>query len=169
MSAPGSENDPLVHVALGSNLGDRIEHIRAGSREIEALPRLRDLRLSSIYETQPMGPQDQPDYLNAVCSFRYGNSAHVLLSSLQHIERLHGRVSTTARWTARPLDLDIVLFGDKQVDEPDLVIPHIGLAERSFVLWPLLELDAEIEVPGLGPAKSLLSGCQQFGISVHTE
>ena len=135
MSAPGSENDPLVHVALGSNLGDRIEHIRAGSREIEALPRLRDLRLSSIYETQPMGPQDQPDYLNAVCSFRYGNSAHVLLSSLQHIERLHGRVSTTARWTARPLDLDIVLFGDKQVDEPDLVIPHIGLAERSFVLW----------------------------------
>ena len=156
-----------VYVALGSNLGDRELHLSKACDDILALQASSDLTCSSVYETDPMGPQNQPDYLNAVCRFAYTDSALHLLDELQAIERRHGRVKNTERWTARPLDLDIVVFGDELIDHPRLQIPHIGIRERSFVLWPLIELEPELHIPGLGAIKALRAHCQQFGIKVY--
>ena len=154
-------------MALGSNLGEREQHIRDACAEISALNGVGELRCSSLFETDPMGPQNQPDYLNAVCQFYYSGSAHKLLNELQVIEKAHGRVKTTRRWTARPLDLDILLFGDQQINEPELRIPHIGIAERSFVIWPLLELQPDLSIPGLGAVRELKKQCQEFGIQKY--
>ena len=154
-----------VFVALGSNLGDREQHLKEACSQIALLAECERFRCSSVYETDPMGPQDQPDYLNAVCQFTYAGTARQLLEELQNIERAHGRVKATTRWTARPLDLDIVVFGDQRIDEFDLQIPHIGLAERSFVIWPLIELQPDLNIPGLGPVELLAKKCQKFGIT----
>ena len=156
-----------VYVALGSNLGDREQHLCKACEDISTLQACSDLVCSSVYETDPMGPQNQPDYLNAVCRFSYAETALHLLGELQSIERGHGRVQSTQRWTARPLDLDILLYGSECTDEPHLQIPHVGIAERSFVLWPLVELEAELLIPGLGPVKGLQEHCQQFGIQAY--
>lgn len=136
-----------VHVALGSNLGDRGAHLRRALQDIACLEGVSALTCSSLYETAPMGPQDQPDYLNAVCRFGYTGTARELMRRLQAIEREHGRQAGGRRWGERPLDLDIVLFGEQLISEPDLIVPHVGLAERSFVLWPLAELDETLLVP----------------------
>jgi 2-amino-4-hydroxy-6-hydroxymethyldihydropteridine diphosphokinase len=156
-----------VYVALGSNLGDREGHLVQACEDIASLSGASQVVCSSVYETDPMGPQNQPDYLNAVCRFHYSHSPLHLLDALQAIEHQHGRVQSTERWTARPLDLDIVLFGCERIDEPRLRVPHVGVAERSFVLWPLLELAPEIHIPGLGLAKDLARHCQQFGIKAY--
>lgn len=158
---------PTVYVALGSNLGLRERHLSIACEQIAALSGCADLRCSSVYETAPMGPQNQPDYLNAVCRFSYAGTAVELLGELQNIECKHGRIKKTERWTARPLDLDIVLFGDERIDQPCLQVPHSGIADRSFVLWPLIELDPELQIPGLGSVKALQAGCQQLGIKLY--
>jgi len=156
-----------VYVALGSNLGDRQNHLMRACEDISLLQYTSNLACSSVYETNPMGPENQPDYLNAVCRFGYAGSAFQLLKELQRIEREHGRVKNTQRWTARPLDLDILLFGEECIDDPNLQIPHIGISERSFVLWPLIELEPDLQIPRLGSAKDLRNHCQQFGIKVY--
>ena len=135
--------------------------------QIDNLPAVSARQASSVYETDPMGPQGPPDYLNAVCRFTYADTAQVLLAQLQAIEALHGRVRCTERWTARPLDLDILLFGDDVIDEPDLQVPHIGIANRSFVLWPLRELDPYVQIPDLGAVSDLCQHCEHFGIKQH--
>jgi len=137
-----------VHVALGSNLGDREAHLRQALNDIADLDGVSALVCSSLYETAPMGPQDQPDYLNAVCRFDYRGTARELLGRLQSIERNHGRLANGRRWGERPLDLDILLVDRQIIDEADLSVPHPGLSERSFVLWPLAELDENLSVPG---------------------
>lgn len=157
-------NTTRVFVAIGSNLGDRAAHIVTACEEISAVEGCRDFVCSSIYETDPMGPQNQPDYLNAVCEFSYSGTAFDLLERLQEIERAHGREQVSERWTARPLDLDILLFGNLQINEPRLTVPHAGLAKRSFVLWPLEELDPALVVPGLGPVTELIAHCEHLGI-----
>lgn len=153
-----------VYVALGSNLGDREAHLLQGVRDIEQIPECSNMISSSIYETAPMGPQDQPDYLNSVCAFQCDLEPIQLLAELKKIERQHGRVQATERWTARPLDLDILLFGDQQITTDELTIPHVGITKRSFVLWPLAELDATKCLPGLGPVSQLMDGCERYGI-----
>ncbi|MFK7994053.1 MAG: 2-amino-4-hydroxy-6-hydroxymethyldihydropteridine diphosphokinase [Granulosicoccus sp.] len=153
-----------VFVALGSNLGDRESHVLQGILDIQQIPDCSNIVSSSIYETAPMGPQDQPDYLNSVCSFQCELEPAQLLAELKQIEKHHGRVQTTERWTARPLDLDILLFGDQQINTEELTIPHVGIAQRSFVLWPLAELDKTLNIPGLGPVSDLMDNCQRYGI-----
>jgi 2-amino-4-hydroxy-6-hydroxymethyldihydropteridine diphosphokinase len=153
-----------VYVALGSNLGDREAHLIQGASDIEELESCTALVMSSIYETRPMGPQDQPDYLNSACSFDCQLEPSELLHELKLIERQHGRIQSTERWRARPLDLDILLFGDLQIDSPDLKIPHPGLADRAFVLWPLAELNDSLHIPGCGDLKQLMQSCDELDI-----
>jgi len=153
-----------VYVALGSNQGDRVEHLSSACSDITDLDGCQSLRMSALYESAPMGPQDQPDYLNAVCRFHCTLSVSDLLSSLKEIERQHGRNFNAEKWTARPLDLDIVLFGDLQMNTADLTIPHAGLAVRSFVLQPLFDLAPTLRVPGLGAVANLLHDCEDFSI-----
>ncbi len=148
----------VVYVGLGSNLdGPRVQ-VAAGMNELADLPGTEVEACSSLYESEPMGPQDQPDYVNAVVRLRTALAPEALLDGLQAIERRHGR-QRTRHWGARTLDLDILLYGEQQIAGPRLQVPHPGIAERSFVLYPLAELDSQLEIPGRGSVQDLLSAC----------
>ncbi|MFK7890382.1 MAG: 2-amino-4-hydroxy-6-hydroxymethyldihydropteridine diphosphokinase [Granulosicoccus sp.] len=157
----------LASIALGSNLGDRHAHLTKAVNDIDELMGCTVVSMSSVYETEPMGPAEQPDYLNAVCQIECDVEPHALLYMLKDIERQHGRVQVAERWTARPLDLDILLFGQQSVQSSDLQIPHPGIAHRSFVLWPLAELDADMIIPGAGSVTRLQKSCESFGIRIY--
>jgi 2-amino-4-hydroxy-6-hydroxymethyldihydropteridine diphosphokinase len=136
----------LVYIALGSNLGDRAEHLRQAREQIDA-PDLRLLRASSIYETAPRDVEDQPWFLNQVIECETDLFPRQLLARLQKIERGMGRKRRVAKGP-REIDLDILLFGDAVVKAPELEVPHPRLTERRFVLEPLAELVPEKRHPG---------------------
>jgi 2-amino-4-hydroxy-6-hydroxymethyldihydropteridine diphosphokinase len=106
-----------------------------------------------------MGPQDQPDYVNAVMCVATDMLPLDLLRGLQSIENIQGRVRKGQRWGARTLDLDILLYGDQIIELSDLIVPHPGLANRAFVLYPLYEIAPELRVPGKGLIADLLAEC----------
>ncbi|CAG7855894.1 partial 2-amino-4-hydroxy-6-hydroxymethyldihydropteridine diphosphokinase, partial [biofilm metagenome] len=124
-------------IGLGSNLDSPIDHIKSARLAINQLNNLQELCFSSLYISAPMGPQDQPDYINAVMGVATRLSPLDLLYALQNIEQEHGRVRGEQRWGARTLDLDILLYGDQQINTTELIVPHKGIAERAFVLYPL--------------------------------
>lgn len=138
-----------VYVSMGSNLGDRVEMLRRGLDELDRLNSTQVIRLSSIYDTEPVGEVDQPRFLNAVVVLETELEPQVLLWNLLLIERRLGRVRTW-RWGPRPLDLDILLIDDFVMDEPGLTIPHPLMHERAFVLVPLAELAPDLVHPLLG-------------------
>jgi 2-amino-4-hydroxy-6-hydroxymethyldihydropteridine diphosphokinase len=145
-------------IGLGSNLNDPKAQLE---QAFVALERLRGTRLyfrSKLYRNPPMGPQDQPDYINAVAGLLTQLSARDLLQALQAIEHGAGRDRATAeRWGPRPLDLDILTYGQHSVEKPGLHLPHPGIAKRNFVLLPLLELAPGLQIPGLAPLSSLVA------------
>jgi 2-amino-4-hydroxy-6-hydroxymethyldihydropteridine diphosphokinase len=130
-----------AYIALGSNLGDRQAHLAAARAALAALPRSRVLAASRLEETRPLGGMDQPPYLNQMLLLETALEPRALLAACQAIERSRGRVRTE-RWGPRTLDLDIVRYGDRQVAEPDLIIPHPGLSHRDFWQRELAELEA---------------------------
>ena len=136
-------------VGLGSNLGDREAQIRLALDALRHIPDTRVVRVSSIYDTEPVGEVHQPSFLNAVAQLDTQLSARQLLWNLQLIERRLGRVRAQ-RWGPRTIDLDLLLFGDLVLDEPDLKIPHPELTRRAFVLVPLVELDPLLVHPESG-------------------
>ena len=127
-------------MALGSNLGDRAAHLRAGREALDALPGTRVIATSTIEETAPLGGMQQPPYLNQMVLLETDLEPRALLQACQTIERREGR-ERTERWGARTLDLDIVRFGNRQVKEPDLIIPHPELPNRDFWRRELAELN----------------------------
>ncbi|MBA4378313.1 MAG: 2-amino-4-hydroxy-6-hydroxymethyldihydropteridine diphosphokinase [Gemmatimonas sp.] len=144
---PGEET---VTLGLGSNLGDRLASLRRGWAAVGALDGVRPLDCSGIWETAYVGPGGaQPPYLNACARIATVLAPRALLTALQRIERDCGRPPAT-HLRPRILDLDILLFGDRLVREPDLVIPHPRLRERAFVLEPLAELDPGLILPDSG-------------------
>jgi 2-amino-4-hydroxy-6-hydroxymethyldihydropteridine diphosphokinase len=154
-----------VYVAIGANLGDAIANARSALEALGGLPECRLLRASSLYRTPPMGPPGQPDYINVVAEVECTLEAHDLLDELQRIEAEHGRVREGERWGPRTLDLDILLFGDREIRDHRLTVPHAGIAERGFFLLPLAELAFTLEVPGHGRVAELLQGVALTGIS----
>jgi 2-amino-4-hydroxy-6-hydroxymethyldihydropteridine diphosphokinase len=158
------EEKVVAFIGLGSNLADPIVQIDQARRAINDLAKVDELGFSSLYRSPPMGPQDQPDYTNAVMKVVTQLPALVLLRALQKIENSQGRLRTGERWVARTLDLDLLLFGEQCIREPDLVVPHPGLADRAFVLYPLEEIDKDIQVPGLGTITALVSNCPLSGL-----
>jgi 2-amino-4-hydroxy-6-hydroxymethyldihydropteridine diphosphokinase len=128
-------------VALGSNLGNREQHLAAARAALDALPRTRLVAASAIEETAPLGAMDQPPYLNQMVLLETALEPRALLAACQAIERSRGRVRTE-RWGPRTLDLDIVRFGHRRIDDPDLIIPHPGLSQRDFWTRELAELEA---------------------------
>jgi len=145
-----------MFLSLGSNLGDRLATL-AQARVLLDGPGLRIVVTSSVYETLPWGVTDQPSYLNQVLEGQTTLSPRQLLHRCQAVETRLGRVRST-RWGPRIIDVDILLYGALEINEPDLTIPHPQLAHRAFVLVPLAELDAAVRVPGGDSIRSLLEG-----------
>lgn len=129
-----------VFLALGSNLGDRPAHLRRAREAVAALPDTRVLAASAVEETAPLGGMDQPPYLNQMLLVETGLEPRALLAACQVIERQAGRVRA-GRWGPRTLDVDIVRYGHRTITEPDLVVPHPGLADRDFWQRELAELE----------------------------
>ncbi len=138
-----------AYVGVGSNLGDRWAYLAQAARALKAEPRIALLRASRVWDAAPIGPP-QPRYLNAALELEAGLPAPDLLAFLQEVERGAGRKPGPERWSARTLDLDVLLYGDEVIRQPRLVVPHPGLVVRRFVLAPLAELCPERVVPGTG-------------------
>lgn len=132
------EGTPVL-IALGSNLGDRAGYLLSGMAQLSALESFRLQRLSTVYETEPVGPAGQGPYLNAVLLGRTRLEPQVLLQEMLRIERRLGRIRQR-RWGPRTLDLDLLDYGGRVLEEPGLTLPHPRLAERPFVLVPLGEV-----------------------------
>jgi 2-amino-4-hydroxy-6-hydroxymethyldihydropteridine diphosphokinase len=147
---------PRAYIALGSNLGDREETIRAAVAALAAEPGVEVVAVSTLIETEPVGVVDQPRFLNGVAALDTDLSARELLDLLLDVERRFGRRREGAvPQGPRTLDLDLLLYGDEEIDEPGLRVPHPRLHEREFVLAPLEELAPTLEVPGKGPVQTL--------------
>ena len=138
-----------VFVGLGSNLGEREEMIRSALAELAKVPHTALVRASSLYDTEPLGEVEQPNFLNAVGQLDTALTARQLLWNLQLVELRLGRVRNQ-KWGPRTIDLDLLLYGGQLIDEPDLKVPHPELGQRSFVLVPLLELDPLLVHPATG-------------------
>jgi 2-amino-4-hydroxy-6-hydroxymethyldihydropteridine diphosphokinase len=149
-----------VFVGIGSNLGDREAHIRRALELLAAEPGIGVGQISQIRETDPVGFLDQPRFLNAAVRLTTDLEPRALLDRLLAVEQALGRVRAAERYGPRTIDLDLLLYGDRVVDEPGLSVPHPRLAERRFVLEPLAELDPALEVPGRGPVQALLAGLE---------
>jgi 2-amino-4-hydroxy-6-hydroxymethyldihydropteridine diphosphokinase len=137
-----------AYVGLGSNLGDRAAYLLLGLSALSRLPKTHLLRLSPVYETDPVGPP-QPPYLNMVAELETELSPKGLLAEMLRIEKALGR-ERRERWGPRTLDLDLLLYGDLVLEEEGLSVPHPRLHERAFVLVPLLDLLPEGRHPLLG-------------------
>lgn len=142
--------ESLVYIGLGSNLANPVEQIQQACNALAALPQTRFLRCSAFYRSHPMGPENQSDYINAVAEISTRLSPESLLSCLQEIEASQGRVRDGHRWHARTIDLDILLYGNQIIETENLKIPHSGMHQRAFVLYPLAELVPDLVIPGRG-------------------
>ncbi|WNC72761.1 2-amino-4-hydroxy-6-hydroxymethyldihydropteridine diphosphokinase [Thalassotalea psychrophila] len=137
----------IVYIGLGSNLDNPDVQIEQAVAQLGQITKTKCIAVSSLYSSKPMGPQDQPDYMNAVACIDTILSPIELLDQLQDIELSFGRVRKDERWGARVLDLDILLFGDKIVNNERLTIPHYGMKVREFVIYPLAELNSNLVLP----------------------
>ncbi|MDP3875472.1 MAG: 2-amino-4-hydroxy-6-hydroxymethyldihydropteridine diphosphokinase [Methylobacter sp.] len=158
------KNPVTAYIGLGSNLANPAEQIKAARAAIADIAGVQELAFSSVYRSPPMGPQDQPDYVNAVMAIATELPPIDLLRCLQQIENEQGRVRKAERWGARTLDLDVLIYGGQEINLPDLIVPHTGLAERAFVLYPLFEIAPQLIVPGKGAIAALLADCPRNGL-----
>ena len=150
-----------AYIGLGANLGDAETTLRQAVDDICSIPGVEQLHLSPLYRTAPVDSSG-PDYLNAVAQLQTTLTAHQLLSALQDIEQLHGRLRPY-RNAPRTLDLDVLLFGAERIDEPTLTVPHPRMHERAFVLKPLHDLAPDLRLVQ-GTLLDLLALCAEQGI-----
>lgn len=137
-----------VLVGFGSNIGDRLGFLQQGMRELEHTPGISVTSVSPVYETEPVGNKDQPQFLNAVVELQCSLSAQQLYERLKEIERLVGRMPRE-RWGPREIDLDLLYFGDEVIEGPLFIVPHRESSNRRFVLVPLSDIAADF----IDPAK----------------
>ena len=157
-----------VFIALGGNMDSPQLHVQRALRDIDELPETALSKVSSLYETAPVGMTEQPQFVNAVAQIATKLSPHDLLMHLHAIEAQHGRLRNSAseeRNGPRTLDLDILLFDNSQMSERGLTIPHPRMHERAFVLLPLLEIAPQVVIPGKGLAKQFVTSLDVFGVS----
>jgi 2-amino-4-hydroxy-6-hydroxymethyldihydropteridine diphosphokinase len=136
-----------VYIGLGANLNQPVAQLQQAIAALRQLPHCQVVAVSALYGSKPMGPQDQPDYVNAVAAIDTYLSAEQLLDALQQLEQQQGRQRKAQRWGARTLDLDILLYGDAQINTPRLTVPHYGMRQREFVLYPLYEIAPQLQLP----------------------
>ena len=149
-----------AYVGLGANLGDREAMLRSALEQLAAEPGIEVVAVSKLRDTDPVGITDQPRFLNAAAAVETGLSARDLLDRLLGIERRLGRTREGPRFGPRTIDLDLLLYGDEQIDDPGLEVPHPRLHERLFALEPLADLDPDLVVPGRGALADIVAGLQ---------
>ncbi|PHM61711.1 2-amino-4-hydroxy-6-hydroxymethyldihydropteridine diphosphokinase [Xenorhabdus ishibashii] len=137
----------LVYIAIGSNLADPLQQVKNALAALSKIPDTTFVVRSSFYRTKPMGPQDQPDYLNLAVALETQLPPEALLDHTQAIELEQGRVRKGERWGPRTLDLDIMLFGHHVINTERLTVPHYGLKQREFMLYPLAEIAPDLVFP----------------------
>jgi 2-amino-4-hydroxy-6-hydroxymethyldihydropteridine diphosphokinase len=154
--------DPVTraYVGLGANLGDREAMLRSALEQLGAEPGIDVMAVSKLRDTDPVGITDQPRFLNAAAAVETDLTARELLDRLLGIERRLGRTREAPRFGPRTIDLDLLLYGDEQIDDPGLEVPHPRLHERLFALEPLADLDPDLVVPGRGPLADIVAGLQ---------
>ena len=145
-------------IGLGSNLDDPIGHVSSALKELALLEECELIKASSLYSSAPVGPQDQPDFINAVAEIATELSPEALLDQLQSLEQKHQRVRER-HWGPRTLDLDILLYGNQIIETERLSVPHTFMHERSFVLYPLAEIIPDLITPKGIALSSLLAAC----------
>ncbi|MFT5593357.1 MAG: 2-amino-4-hydroxy-6-hydroxymethyldihydropteridine diphosphokinase [Oceanicoccus sp.] len=142
-----------IFIGLGSNLDQPLQHVEQAFEELAQHKHLRHVKISPIYQSKPVGPQDQPDFINAVARAQTQLGPHDVLDLLQSIENAHGR-KRIRHWGERSLDLDLLLYGSAQIRTPRLTVPHAHMHERGFVLFPLADLvpnlcfDGQLDLSG---------------------
>jgi 2-amino-4-hydroxy-6-hydroxymethyldihydropteridine diphosphokinase len=159
----------IVYIGLGSNLGGDFaspkQNITSAINALAKIKSIQMIKISSFYESKPIGPQDQSDYINAVIKLKTNLDSTKLLNSLQTIESHHGRIRSQY-WGPRTLDLDILLFGDQIIHNDRLTIPHTEICNRAFVLVPLSEIEPDCVIPEKGIVSDLVSNVSQAELKV---
>ena len=147
----------LAYIAIGSNLASPLEQVNAAVEALGEIPQSRIVAVSSFYRTPPLGPQAQPDYLNAAVVLETELDPEALLDNTQRIELQQGRVRKAERWGPRTLDLDIMLFGHETINTERLTVPHYDMKNRGFMLWPLYEVAPSLTFPDGLSLKAVLN------------
>ncbi len=156
----------MVYIGIGANLQGPAERVAGAIHDLDTLPHSRLEAASRRYIGPPMGPPDQPDYVNAVARLATALAPCDLLDELQRLEHASGRRREQGeRWGPRPLDLDILLYGDRILTDDRLTVPHPGLHLRPFVYVPLLEIAPAVVVPGRGPLEALVGDVEDHGLT----
>ena len=157
-----------VYIGVGSNLDDPPAQVLRAFEKLAGLPRTKVILTSPIYRTRPFGPVDQPEYANAVAGLLTQLGPHELLEQLQSIEAAQGRPrrEDRQRWGPRIIDLDMLVYGRERSQDPQLTLPHPGIVERNFVLYPLADIAPDLDIPGLGRVTELKGRVTSAGLKV---
>jgi len=158
----------LSYIGVGSNQAQPIEQAKQAINALKTLAETNVVACSSLYASKPMGPQDQPDYVNAVVALETNLPPLALLDALQAIEQSQGRVRKENRWGPRTLDLDIILYADQCIDNERLTIPHYGMKVREFVLYPLQEIAPTLRFPDGSLLIEAIECCDKNDLTVIT-
>jgi 2-amino-4-hydroxy-6-hydroxymethyldihydropteridine diphosphokinase len=154
-----------AYIAVGSNLDGPAQQVTGAIEKLASVAGSRLILRSKLYKSAPLGPQDQPDFVNAVVGMLTTLPARELLAHLKQLEVAVGRAHPVVRWGPRRIDLDLIVYGGERIQEPDLTVPHPGVAERNFVLLPLLEIAPQLNVPGHGRVSDLAARVAAAGIA----
>ena len=153
-----------AYIGVGSNLDDPQAQVRRAFAKLAELPSTRVILTSPIYVSRPFGPVAQPDYVNAVAGILTQLEPHALLDGLHLIEAAQGRPKERERWGPRIIDLDVLVYGRQRLADPRLTLPHPGIVERNFVLYPLADIAPDLDIPGLGRVIELKGRVTSEGI-----
>ncbi|MBW8189512.1 2-amino-4-hydroxy-6-hydroxymethyldihydropteridine diphosphokinase [Neiella marina] len=152
------------YVGLGANLNNPVVQLVKAINTLKTLPQTQFIAASPMYCSKPLGPADQPDYINAVVKLETSLAPEALLDALQAIELEQGRERKEERWGPRIIDLDILLYGNQTIHTERLTIPHYHMGEREFVLYPLFDLDSDVAMPDGTAIRDLLANCPRNGL-----
>jgi 2-amino-4-hydroxy-6-hydroxymethyldihydropteridine diphosphokinase len=153
-----------AYVAIGSNQNEPIEQVRRALDALEGLPQTRLECRSALYGSEPLGLVEQPSFVNAVAALLTRLAVRPLFQALRDLELLLGKQPPQQRWGPRIIDLDLLIYSGLRLQEPDLTLPHPGIVQRNFVLYPLRDVAPELNVPGCGPVRLLASRVESAGI-----
>jgi 2-amino-4-hydroxy-6-hydroxymethyldihydropteridine diphosphokinase len=154
-----------AYVAIGANLGDALATVQHAFTKLAELPKSRLVARSRLYRTAPLGPQDQPEFVNAAAGLLTQLTAPELLHELKRLERTMGRNVPIVRWGPRVIDFDLSVFGSQRIQSDTLTVPHPGVPVRNFVLYPLLDIAPDLDVPGHGRVRDLAGRVSTAGLT----